>query len=159
MSQQQSQTCITSAPTQAQTHDKRHPSTQYKHAHTFPCPVDYWANIYNFVLSKFILTLPYTHSLLSPCFSILLSYFLFFLASIVATTFRKKKKKSIKNKKKKKKKKKKNTVQVRGNEIIRLQGDKHATISQPVFHFNPNYPTFRRCSASDCVVYLLTRQY
>ena len=30
MSQQQSQTCITSAPTQAQTHDKRHPSTQYK---------------------------------------------------------------------------------------------------------------------------------
>ena len=49
-----------------------------------------------------------------------------------------------------------NTVQVLGNEIIRLQGDKHATISQPVFRFNPNHPTFRRCSASDCFVYLLT---
>ena len=30
MSQQKPQTCITSAPRQAQTHDKRHPSTQYK---------------------------------------------------------------------------------------------------------------------------------
>ena len=44
------------------------------------------------------------------------------------------------------------TVQVPGNEIVRLQGDKHATISQPEFQFNPNYPTFRR-RASDCFVF------
>ena len=45
------------------------------------------------------------------------------------------------------------TVQVLGNEIIRLEGNKHATISQPVFQFNPNHPTFRRCSASVCFVF------
>ena len=43
------------------------------------------------------------------------------------------------------------TVQVLGNEIIRLQGDKQATISQPVFQFNPNQT---EVSFDNVIIYL-----